>query len=145
MDRQLHRLQNDLPRIWQGPEGRQPRSQRQNRYHSSLVAFPRQRRQIRQSAHMPATACGSGHLQDEKKSQLRLLETRVSESGGRVGKLKRDEQPLFRSESPGFVKLMFRESIAKLTRTPGTFEGGSRSFQLHTTILPGKIQPVTMA
>jgi hypothetical protein len=67
------------------------------------------------------------------------------ESGGRVGKLKRDEQPLFRSESPGFVKLVFRESITKLARTPKTFEVGSRGFQSHTTILPGKIQPVTMA
>jgi hypothetical protein len=48
------------------------------------------------------------------------------ESGGRVRKLKCDEQPLFRSESPGFFKLMFRESITKLARTPGTFEVGSR-------------------
>jgi hypothetical protein len=40
------------------------------------------------------------------------------ESDSSVGKLKRNEQPLFRGESPGLVELPLNQHIAKLTRTP---------------------------
>ena len=37
------------------------------------------------------------------------------ESGGSVGKLKRNAQPLFRGKSPGFVNLFLCQHVAKLT------------------------------
>jgi hypothetical protein len=49
--------------------------------------------------------------------QLTLLGTRAVESGGSVGKLKRNEQPLFRGESAGFVNLPLSQHVAKLTGT----------------------------
>jgi hypothetical protein len=59
------------------------------------------------------------------------------ESGCGVGKLKCDEQPLFRSESPGFVNLIFRELILSLSGTPRTFDAGSGGFHLHEIIVTG--------
>jgi hypothetical protein len=46
--------------------------------------------------------------------QLTLLGTGAVESGGSIGKLQCNQQPLFRGESPGFVNLLFRRHIAKL-------------------------------
>lgn len=37
------------------------------------------------------------------------------ESSGSVGKLKRNEQPLFKGESPGLIDLLFLQHVAKLT------------------------------
>jgi len=57
------------------------------------------------------------------------LGTPVLESGGGIGKLKCDEQPLFRSQSPGFVNLLLRKLLSKLVLTPGMFETRGRSFK----------------
>jgi hypothetical protein len=69
-------------------------------------------------------SCSPGHLHRilgaasrRKSISVMALGTRALESGG-VGELKCDEQPLFGRNSPGFVKLMFRELIPKLTGTP---------------------------
>lgn len=53
-----------------------------------------------------------------RRFQLTLFETGAMESDGSVGKLKRNEQPLFRGESPGFVNLLLCQHVTKLTRTP---------------------------
>jgi hypothetical protein len=50
--------------------------------------------------------------------QLSLRGTGAMESGGSVRKLKRNEQPLLRGKSPGFVNLLLCQHVAKLTRTP---------------------------
>lgn len=66
------------------------------------------------------------------------------ESGGGVGEFERDEQPLFGSESPGFVNLVFCEPITEFTGTPGATEVGRRGFQFHEAILPGNRRFVTI-
>lgn len=43
-----------------------------------------------------------------------------------IGKLKRNEQPLLRGESPGFIGLLFRQHVAELTRTPRSIQIGKR-------------------
>ena len=51
-------------------------------------------------------------------AQLMLLGTCAMKSSGSVRKLKRDEQPLFRGNSPGFVDLPLGQHVAKLARSP---------------------------
>ena len=60
-------------------------------------------------------------------------------SGGSVGKLKRNAQPLFRGESPGFVNLFLCQHIAKFTGLPRSIPTGNRGcrFRFHGTILHG--------
>jgi hypothetical protein len=74
-------------------------------------------------------------------NDLTLLGTRAVESGGSVGKLKRNEQPLFRGESAGFVNLLLREHVAKLAGTsrniPPERHGCGCRFRFHGTILYG--------
>jgi hypothetical protein len=69
------------------------------------------------------------------------------ESGGSVGKLKRNEQPLFRGESAGFVNLLLRQHVAKLTGAsrsiPPERQGCGCRFRFHGTILHGNNTPVT--
>jgi hypothetical protein len=67
------------------------------------------------------------------------------ESGGSVGKLKRNAQPLFRGESPGFINLLLRQHVAKLTGTPRSIPTGNRGcgFRIHSAILHGNDMPVT--
>jgi hypothetical protein len=66
------------------------------------------------------------------------------DSGSGVGEFERDEQPLFGSESPGFVNLVFCEPITEFTGTPGATEERSQSFQFHEAILPGNSWFVTI-
>ncbi len=69
------------------------------------------------------------------------------ESGGSVGKLKRNEQPLFRGESAGFVNLPLFQHVAKLTGTsrsiPPEGQGYGCRFRFHGTILHGNNTPIT--
>jgi hypothetical protein len=69
------------------------------------------------------------------------------ESGGSVGKLKGNEQPLFRGESSGFVNLLLCQHVAKLTgmsrSIPSERQGCGRRFRFHGTILHGNDTPVT--
>ena len=69
------------------------------------------------------------------------------ESGGSVGKLKRNEQPLFRGESAGFVNLLLRQHVAKLTRAsrsiPPEGQGCGCRFRFHATMIHGNNTPVT--
>lgn len=70
------------------------------------------------------------------------------ESGGSVRKLKRNEQPLFRGESPGFVDLLLCQHVAKLTGTPRRIQTGNRGcghgFRFHSAILHGNALRVTI-
>jgi len=43
-----------------------------------------------------------------------LLGGSAVESAGSIGKLKCNEQPLFRGMSPGFVDLLLRQDVAQL-------------------------------
>jgi hypothetical protein len=45
---------------------------------------------------------------------LTLLGTSAVESGGSVGQLMRNEQPLFRGKSPGFIDFLLCQPVAKL-------------------------------
>lgn len=74
---------------------------------------------------------------DERSSWLGLLGTRALESPGDIGKFKCNEQPLFWSQSPGFVNLLFRKVVAKFARTPRTFENRSGSLREHDIIVTG--------
>ena len=69
------------------------------------------------------------------------------ESGGSVGKIKRNEEPLFRGESSGFVKLLLCQHIAKFTGTPRSIsrerQGCGRRLRFHPTVLHGNDMPVT--
>ncbi len=65
------------------------------------------------------------------------------ESGGGIGQVERDEKPLFRGESPGFINLVLREPIAKFARTPRTTEAEHRGTPFHAAILQGNTRPVT--
>jgi hypothetical protein len=69
------------------------------------------------------------------------------ESGGSVGKLKGNEQPLFRGESSGFVNLLFCQHVAKLTGTSRSISPKRRRcdyrLRFHRTILHGNDMPVT--
>ncbi len=53
---------------------------------------------------------------------LTLRRTGAVKSGDSVGKLKRNEQSLFRDESPGFIDLPFRQHVAKLAWTPRSIQ-----------------------
>ena len=69
------------------------------------------------------------------------------ESGGSVGKLERNKQPLFRGESAGFVNLPLCQHVAKLTGPPRSIsskrqECGCR-FRFHGSIIHGNDTPVT--
>ena len=69
------------------------------------------------------------------------------ESGGSVGKLKGNEQPLFRGKSSGFVNFLLYQHVAKLTGTsrsilPERRRCGCR-LRFHPTILHGNDTPVT--
>jgi len=68
------------------------------------------------------------------------------ESGGGIRKLKRNEQPLFWGESPGFVNLFLCQHVAKLTGTPRRIQTGKRGcgFRFHSAILHGNGMPVTI-
>ena len=76
-----------------------------------------------------------------------LLGTGAVESGGSVGKLERNEQPLFRGESSGFVNLLLCQHVAKLTGTSRSIlserQGCGCRFCFHGTILHGNDKPVT--
>ena len=76
---------------------------------------------------------------------LTLLGTSPVESGGSVGKLKRNAQPLFRGESTGFVNLLLCQHVAKLTGTSRRIQTGNRGykFRFHSAILHGNAMPVT--
>lgn len=69
------------------------------------------------------------------------------ESGGSIGKLKRNEQPLFRGESTGFVNLLLRQHVAKLAGTSRSIsperQGCGCRLRFHDTILHGNNTPVT--
>jgi len=69
------------------------------------------------------------------------------ESGGSVGKIKRNEKPLFRGESSGFVNLLLCQHVAKFTGTsrsiPPKRQGYGCRFRFHGTILHGNDMPVT--
>jgi hypothetical protein len=68
------------------------------------------------------------------------------ESGGSIGKLKCNEQPLFRGESPGFVDLLLCQHVAKPAGAPRRIQTGKRGsrFRFHTAILHGNVIPVTI-
>lgn len=76
---------------------------------------------------------------------LTLLGTSPVESCGSVGKLKRNAQPLFRGESPGFVNLLLCQHVAKLTGPSRRIQTGKRGcgFRFHTAILHGNGLPIT--
>ena len=82
---------------------------------------------------------------EPREFQLTLLATSAVEGGSSVGKLKRNAQPLFRSESPGFVNLLLCQHVAKLTGTSRSIQTGKRGcgFRFHSTILHGNDMPVT--
>ena len=84
--------------------------------------------------------CGSRH-----DYQLTLLGTSMVESGGSVGKLKRNAQPLFKGESPGLLNLLLCQHVTKLAGTPRSIQTGNRGcgFQFHSAILHGNDMPVT--
>ena len=69
------------------------------------------------------------------------------ESGCSVGKLKGNEQPLFRGKSSGFVNLLLCQHVAKLTGTsrniPTERQGCGYRLRFHSTILHGNDTPVT--
>jgi hypothetical protein len=69
------------------------------------------------------------------------------ESGSSIGKIKRNEQPLFRGESSSFVNLLLCQHVAKFTGTsrsiPSERQGCGRRFPFHRTILHGNDMPVT--
>jgi hypothetical protein len=69
------------------------------------------------------------------------------ESGGSVGKLKCNEEPLFRGESSGFVNLLLCQHVAKLTGTSRSISPKRRRcdyrLRFHQTILHGNDMPVT--
>jgi len=78
-------------------------------------------------------------------TQLTFLGTGAVNSGGSVRKLKRNAQPLFRGESPGFFNLLLCQHVAKLTgpsRQTQAGKWGSR-FRFHDAILHGNAMPVT--
>jgi hypothetical protein len=58
---------------------------------------------------------GKGGVSLREKFQLILWGTDAVESGGSVRTLKRDEQPLVRGESSGFVDLLLSRHVAKHT------------------------------
>jgi hypothetical protein len=70
------------------------------------------------------------------------------ESGGSVGKLKGNEQPLFRGESAGFVNLPLCQHVAKLTGTSRSIPSERRRcgyrLRFHGTILHGNDTPVPL-
>jgi hypothetical protein len=55
---------------------------------------------------------------------LTLRGSGAVESNASVGKLKRNTQPLFRGESPGFVNLLLCQHVAKLTGTSRSIQTG---------------------
>ena len=61
-----------------------------------------------------------------------------------VRKLKRDEQPLFRGESPGFINLLLHQHIAKLARTSRSIQTGNRGCGFHSAILHGNGMAITI-
>ena len=65
--------------------------------------------------------CGSRH-----DYQLTLLGTSIVESGGNVGKLKRNAQSLFGGELSRFVNLLLCQHVAKLA-SPIIHDGSSRN------------------
>ena len=69
------------------------------------------------------------------------------ESGSSVGKLKRNAQPLFGDESPGFVILLLRQHVSKFAGTSRSIQterqGCACRFRSHGTILHGNDTPVT--
>ena len=69
------------------------------------------------------------------------------ESGGSIGKIKCNEQPLFRGESSGFVNLLLCQDVAKFTRPSRSILTERRRcgcrFRFHATILHGNDTPVT--
>jgi hypothetical protein len=72
-----------------------------------------------------------------------LVGTRALESGSRIGQFKGNKQTLFGSEFSGFLNLVFREPITKLTGTAGATGTWMGGFQFHENILPGNIRSVT--
>jgi len=89
-----------------------------------------------------------GPSQDAREFQLTLLGTRAVESGGSIGKLKRNEQPLFRGESTGFVNLLLCQHVAKLTGTSRSIPPKSKDdaveFAFTALSLHGNNMPVTI-
>lgn len=65
------------------------------------------------------------------------------EGGGGIGQFERDEQPPFRGEFPGFIKLVLREEFAKFAWTPRTTQAENRGIPFHTAILQGNLRSVT--
>jgi hypothetical protein len=80
-------------------------------------------------------------------NDLTLLGSGAVESGGSVGKLKGNEQPLFRGESAGFVNLLLRQHVAKFTGTSRSISPKRRRcdyrLRFHRTTLHGNDMPVT--
>lgn len=76
-----------------------------------------------------------------------LLGTGAMESGGSVGKLERNKQPLFRGEPAGLVNLPLCQHVAKLTRTTRSIlperQGCGSRLRFHSAILRGNDRPVT--
>jgi hypothetical protein len=87
------------------------------------------------------------HVSDVRGFHLMLLGTRAVESGGSIGKIKRNEQPLFRGESAGFANLLLCQHVAKFTGTSRSIwterQGCGRRFRFHGIILHGNDMPVT--
>lgn len=79
-------------------------------------------------------------------NDLTLPGTRAVESGGSVGKLKGNEQSLFRGESSSFVNLLFCQHVAKLTGTSRSISPKRRRcdyrLRIHRSILHGNDMPV---
>ena len=67
------------------------------------------------------------------------------ESGGSVEKLQCNQQPLFRSESPGFINLLLRQHFAKLTGASRHIQTGKRGcgLRFHGSVLHGSDMPDT--
>jgi hypothetical protein len=65
------------------------------------------------------------------------------ESCSSVGQLKRNEQPLFRGDSPDFVNLLLCQHVAKLARTPRGVQTGKRGCGFHSATLNGTGIPIT--
>ena len=72
-----------------------------------------------------------------------LLGTDTVKSGGSVGKLQCNQQPLFRGESQGLVNLPLSQHSAKLAGTPRSIQTGKRGCGFHSAILQGNAMPVT--
>ena len=129
--------------MWQAPSDLKTPRQRQNRYRELHEARPTPTRQSRRSTHRLAPSRGPGLIQDARVWWLMLLGTRAMESGGSIGQVECDKKPLFGGESPGFIDLVFRESVSQSARAARTAHVGRGGVRLHGAIVQRTCKTVT--